>query len=211
MKTVTALLEAMPAAVVIAALCLVTNASLADQPKPRNLKQLNEKVNELEERVQALERLIAPQLRQAALREQFEKRQAVDLTRYTPAQLREAEQLYQAMNKDWNSPPGKAALEALVEQFPDINRTGCAFLYLGQVTDGQQKEMNLQTAIDKHSDCMYGDGVQVGAYARYLLAQYYKQKGNNERAEALLDEMKKEYPLAIDHRGRALIEPEQKN
>jgi hypothetical protein len=53
---------------------------------------------------------------------------------------------------------------------------------------------------------MYGDGVQVGAYARYLLALYYKEKGDNTRANSLFDEIRKDYPLAVDHRGKSLEE-----
>jgi hypothetical protein len=53
---------------------------------------------------------------------------------------------------------------------------------------------------------MYGDGVQVGAYARYLLALDYKEKGDNAKANSLFDQIKKDYPHAVDHRGKPLGE-----
>jgi len=144
------------------------------------------------------------------LRELFEARNAQDAKKYKPEQLREAEQLYQTMNKNWRSDEGKAALKQLIEKYPDLNRTGCALLYLGQVSPaGEEKEKYLGTAIDKHSDCMYGDGVQVGAYARYLLALYYQEKGNNGKAASLFDEIRKDFPFAVDHKGRALEEQMQ--
>jgi hypothetical protein len=141
-----------------------------------------------------------------ALRDLFEKRMAQDAKKYKPEQLREAENLYQVMNKNWRTDEGKTALKVMIEKYPDVNRTGCAELYLGQVSEGEDRVAHLQTAIDKHSDCMYGNGVQVGAYARYLLGLFYKEKGDNTRANALFDEIKKDYPYAVDHKGRSLEE-----
>lgn len=189
-------------------LCLVPLAR-ADDDQAKQIAELKAKVATLEQRVAALEKMLAPMqtnAQQKTLREIFENRMAADAKKYKPEQIREAEQLYQTMNKNWRSDEGKAALKKMIEKYPDINRTGCAELYLGQVSDGEEKAAHLQTAIDKHSDCMYGDGVQVGAYARYLLALHYKEKGDNTRANSLFDEIRKDYPLAVDHRGRSLEE-----
>src|SRR5438876_5944482 len=154
----------------------------ADDDQAKQIAELKAKVATLEQRVAALEKMLAPMQGDAqkkALRDLFESRMSADAKKYKPEQIREAEQLYQTMNKNWRSDEGKRALAKMIDKYPDINRTGCAELYLGQVTDGEEKAAHLQTAIDKHSDCMYGDGVQVGAYARYLLALYYKEKGDN--------------------------------
>src|SRR5437762_3243605 len=84
-----------------------------------------------------------------------------------------------------------AALEKLVERFPDLDRTGCAVLYLGQMSDGPEKEQLLKDAIEKHGDCFYMNGVQVGAFGRYLLGVYYKEKGDNDKAAEVFEQLKK--------------------
>jgi DNA repair exonuclease SbcCD ATPase subunit len=199
-------------AIVALALCL-TSVTRADEDQDKQIAELKAKVASLEKRVAALEQILAPMKAEAqkkGLRELFEARSAQDAKKYKPEQLREAEQLYQTMNKNWRSDDGKAALKQLIEKYPDLNRTGCAVLYLGQVSQsGDEKEKYLQEAIDEHSDCMYGDGVQVGAYARYLLALHYKEKGNNGKAASLFDEIRKDYPFAVDHKGRALVDQMQ--
>ena len=129
-----------------------------------------------------------------------------DREKYTQQQIKEAEELYQVANKNWRSPEAKTALEQPISKFPDLDRTGCAVLYLGQTTDGPDKEQLLKDAIEKHADCFYGNGVQVGAYGRYLLGWYYKDKGEKDKAAALFDEIRKNYPTAIDHGGRSLLD-----
>jgi hypothetical protein len=51
---------------------------------------------------------------------------------------------------------------------------------------------------------MYGDGVQVGAYARFLLGLELKENGENVKANALFEEIRKDYPYAVDHHGDSL-------
>ena len=75
---------------------------------------------------------------------------------------------------------------------------------MAEKTDGSEKSKLLQSAIDHHSDCMFGDGVQVGAWARYLLGSYYKENDDAVRAALLFAEIKKDYPLSIDHDGEPL-------
>ena len=94
----------------------------------------------------------------------------------------------------------------MIQKYPDINRTGCAVLYLAQMSQGDERAQYLQECIDKYNDCFYGDGSQVGAYARFLQAQDYKSQGDTEKAKALFDELKSKYPDAIDHRGDLLID-----
>ena len=60
-------------------------------------------------------------------------------------------------------------------------------------------------AIADHSDCFYGDGVQVGAFARFLLGQVYLSTGHADLAKMLFDEIRKDYPDSIDHRGNSLV------
>lgn len=133
------------------------------------------------------------------------QRMRQDSQKHSPAQLREAEELYQVANKNWRTPEAKASLEQMVEKFPNVNRTGCAVLYLAQYSEGAERERLLKEAIDKYGDCFYGNGVQVGAYARLLLGGYYQQNGKEDLAKQQFDELRTKFPDAIGHRGESLV------
>ena len=49
----------------------------------------------------------------------------------------------------------------MIKKYPDINRTGCATLYVAQKAQGDERARYLQDCIEKFNDCFYGDGVQV--------------------------------------------------
>jgi hypothetical protein len=134
-----------------------------------------------------------------------------DARRYSKAELQEAEQLYQVANKEWRSPEAKASLETLVKKFPKFNRTGCAVLYLGQYSKGEDREKYLKQAVEQFSDCFYGNGVQVGAFARYLLGHHYREKGDVERGDALLKEVVDKFPKSVTHRGDQLAKIAKKD
>ena len=91
-------------------------------------------------------------------------------------------------------------------EFVGANRVGCALLYLGQVAEGEEAETYLGRAITDYSDSIYGDGVQVGAYARLSLAHHHAQAGRDEEARSLLQEIRDGYPYAVDHSGNPLSE-----
>lgn len=61
-----------------------------------------------------------------------------------------------------------------------------------------------EDSIINYSDCWYGNGINVGAYARVLLAEYYKEIGKNEKAKRLCNDILEHYPDAIDHNGNLL-------
>ena len=173
--------------------------------------QLKQRVAQLEKQVQELTQVVEPlktqrrvDTRRKALRLKFEKRMAQDSERYSLDQMRDAENLMRIADQLWSSPEGRASLETLIKKYPDSNRAGCATLYVAQQSQGDQRATGLQSCIEKYNDCMYGDGVQVGAYARFLLALDYKQNGQPEKAEALFAELKTKYSDAIDHGGRML-------
>jgi hypothetical protein len=144
--------------------------------------------------------------RQKALQEKFAERMALDQQKYTRQQLREAEQWYQVANQKWGTPDAIQSLQLMIEKYPDLDRTGCAVLYLAQMSKGDERARYLQACIDKYNDCFYGDGVQVGAYARFLLAEDYRSAGEGEKAAALVNEIKANYADAIDHGGNLLVE-----
>ena len=196
------------AAVLLISLCL-TSTTRADEDQDKQIAELKAKVASLEKRVAALEQMLSPMKAEAqkkALRELYDSRVAQDAKKYSADQLKEAESLYKiALHEKHGIGLMSSAADQLASDYPDVNLTGCLTLYLGQTTsDTKDKEYLLKLAIEKHSDCVQADGVQVGAYARYLLALYYKEKGNNGKAASLFDEIRKDYPFAVDHKGRAL-------
>ena len=144
--------------------------------------------------------------RQKALYEQFVKKMAQDQAKYTPEQLRDAEQLYQVANQKWGTLEASNSLQTMIQKYPDIDRTGCAVLYVAQMSQGDSRARYLQDCIDKYNDCFYGDGVQVGVYARFLLAQDCRSNGERAKADALLNEIKSKYPDAVDHGGNLLVD-----
>ena len=48
--------------------------------------------------------------------------------------------------------------------------------------------------------------MQVGAFARFLLAGDFKAKGEESKAKALYDELKANYADAVDHGGKLLVD-----
>jgi len=192
---------------------LASGQLMAAQSADEQIKLLREKVERLEKRVAALEELIRPledklrvDGRRAALTETSRRRMRKDLEQFSRDQLAEIEKLYQVANRKWGSPEAKASLEKLIKDFPAGNRTGCAVLYMGQMSQGAEREKRLKAAIEKHGDCCYGDGVNVGAYARFILAHHYWQSGKKEEAAKLFGEIRQSYTDAIDHKGRLLLD-----
>lgn len=189
------------------------SSPLLAQANSEEVAQLKQRVAQLEKQVQEISRLLEPlkaqqaaDNRRKALRENFERKMAQDREKYTPEQLREAENLYQVANQKWGTPEASESLQAMVKKYPDINRTGCAMLYIAQKTQGEERARYLQDCVEKFNDCFYGDGVQVGVYARFLLAGEYMSKGEGQKAAALYNEIRTTYPDAVDHSGNLLAE-----
>ena len=220
------------AAVAIASVSLIQSpvaaAQAAGDAKDRQIQELQAHVKRLEARLADLEKKVAPILAKqggvgsgadagaqpaAQTAEALQKRNAAkarermraDQRKHKPDELGKAEELYQVANKNWRSGAARQSLQQMVEQFPDINRTGCAVLYLGQYATGEERERLLTDAAEKYGDCYYGNGVQVGAYARFLLGLYYQENGQADKAKALFDEIRTKYLDATDHRGRSLV------
>jgi hypothetical protein len=167
----------------------------------------------LASKVSQLEKLMAPVKaqqaaadRQKTLHEQFVKKMAQDQAKHTPEQLRDAENLYQVANQKWGTVEASNSLQTMIQKYPDIDRTGCAVLYVAQMSKDDSRARYLQDCIDKYNDCFYGDGVQVGVYARFLLAQDCRSNGERAKADALFNEIKSKYPDAVDHSGNLLVD-----
>lgn len=199
---------------IVLAVFLLRAASLVSaQPPTDELSQLRERVARLEKQVQEMSKLLEPlkaqratETRQRALRENFERKMAEDRNKHSAEQLNEAEGLYQVANQKWGSAEAAESLQKMIEKYPDINRTGCATLYVAQRSQGETREKYLRQCVEKFNDCFYGDGVQVGAYARFLLAQYYRSNEEPNKAAALFEEIRTKYPNAIDHGGNLLVD-----
>jgi hypothetical protein len=192
---------------------IASSSTLFAQDNANDVVQLKQRVAQLEKQVREISQLLEPikaqqasDNRRKALREKFDKKMAEDRSNYTQEQLSEAESLYQVANQKWGSAEAAESLQTMIKKYPDINRTGCATLYVAQKTEGVERARYLQDCIEKFNDCFYGDGVQVGAYARFLLAGDYMSKGEQDKAAALYTELKASYPDALDHSGNLLAD-----
>jgi len=170
------------------------------------VEKLEKEVQEMKKPAMPSQSQVQPQERRKILREKFNKRWQKDSEKYSSEQIRDLENLYQVANKNWRSEEAKKSLEELLKKYPDTNRTGCAVLYMAQWAEGEEREKLLKEAMEKFDDCFYGDGVQVGAYARYLLGCYYFDKGEKEKAKTLFNEIFSKYPDAVDHSGELLAD-----
>ena len=141
-----------------------------------------------------------------ALRARAQERMRGDLAFYSREQFQDIEALYQEANRDLRAPDAKQKLQALVEKYPAANRSGCAILYLAQLSQGEEAEKYLKQAIEKHENAWYGDGAQVGAFARFQLARLYWQASKQEEARTLAQEIRTKFPAAVDHNGRRLVD-----
>lgn len=137
------------------------------------------------------------------LRAQARARMLQDAARFSEEQLGEIEELY-GTRGSFTVDPRRAALRQVVERFPGSNRAGCALLYLARAAEGDEQEALLRQAIDRYGASWYGDGTQVGAYARTLLALRLARVGRMEEARRLAQEVVTEFPGAVDHTGQPL-------
>ncbi|HEY4263493.1 MAG TPA: hypothetical protein VGM98_25240 [Schlesneria sp.] len=48
--------------------------------------------------------------------------------------------------------------------------------------------------------------MQVGPFARYTLAAPYRARDKKEKADELVEQLKKQFPDAIDHSGKPLVD-----
>ena len=166
---------------------------------------LAHKVALLEKRPQPVKAQPALNPQQQMLHQKFLERMAQDRQKYSNQQLGEAEEMYQVANKKFGTPEANASLQAMIKKYPDIDRTGCAVLYVAQMSKGEDRAKYLQQCIAQYNDCFYGDGAQVGALARYFMAQDCQSNGDADKAKTLFDEIKTRYPDAVDHGGDLLV------
>ncbi|WP_136063688.1 hypothetical protein [Pontiella sulfatireligans] len=172
---------------------------------------LLQRIVSLESRLTELEAKLAPVLEEERVKGVVKQQKALarermmmDAEIYQRHDLNIIEKLYQTINEDWTSENARKAVDILNERYPRANRTGCALLYLGQMTSGNEQLDHLKAAIERHGGCRYDDGVQVGAYARLYLAMRLKKDGKHEDAAELFEEIRTAFPDAVDHKGQLL-------
>lgn len=172
---------------------------------------LLQRIIALEKHIAELEEKLAPVLEQERIKDVVKKqkilahnRMIMDAETHPRHDLNIIEKLYQTANQDWNSEDAKKAVALLQERYPRANRTGCATLTLAQSSDGDEQLKLLQQSIDQYADCYYGNGVQVGPYARLYLAMRYKTDNKDKKANKLFTEIRTRFPNAVDHKGNLL-------
>ena len=137
-----------------------------------------------------------------AMRTKVKARIQKDRELYGVDGLREIEITYRAYSKSKDA--DNEHLQTLIKKFPKANRTGCAVMYAGQRSRGTDDGKWFRLAMESYGDCFYGDGAQVGAYARFYLAGLLERKGDKAGAEKLRREILELYPDALTHRGRKM-------
>ena len=141
-----------------------------------------------------------------SLRAAAQARMREDRARFSADEMRQIETLYQSANKDVRAEGARDALQELVAKYPASNRAGCALLYVARMVQGAERENLLKQAIASHGDARYGDGTQVGAFARALLADHYRRTDRVDEAKKLAAEVAAAFPGAVDHSGNRLAE-----
>ena len=140
------------------------------------------------------------------LRAKAQERMALDRQFFSADDFRQIETLYQGANRNLRAPDAAAKLEDLVARFPKSNRAGCAVMYLAQRSNGAERQRLLEQAISQHENAWYGNGVQVGAFARAMLAAHYANSGRLDDAMKLAEEVATRFPGAVDHAGKPLAD-----
>jgi TolA-binding protein len=177
-----------------------------------------EKVKQLEQRVKVLEEQVA-QLQAAAGKTRSNDnakkmmkvaRQHVEAERqkFKAQDIEKAEELYGEASQMYmqSSKDSKKLLETVVTLYPQLNRAGCAQLYIAQQESGTEKERLLKDCMKRFDACYYLDGTQVGPLATLQLAFYYCQAGKDDDARKLFKQVRDEYPDAVGHDGELLTD-----
>jgi len=174
------------------------------------------KVKELEQRIKILEEKVARlevSVKNGSLSDEAKKcRQAArqrsesDERNFRSEDIKKAEDWYVRASQNARTAESAKLLDSLVSQYPKLNRAGCAQLYLAQwEKSGPEKERLLKDCIDRFYNCYYFDGTQVGPFAIYQLAFYYKEQDKKEEARKLFKRIRSDSPDAVNHNGELLI------
>jgi hypothetical protein len=145
----------------------------------------------------------------AALREKARQRLAEDARWYWPEEIRDIEARYRAAHdpiRGFLLPGGPPQLVELIGKYPRSTRSGCAALRLASGSTAEERERNLKSVIQLHSDAWCENGVQVGSLARAALAMRFVELDRYDEAERLASEVATRYPGSVDESGASLDE-----
>lgn len=174
---------------------------------------MEKRILELEEKIREYDQILAPiknellvKKRREVQRKKFNQRILIDQNNFSEKEFSKIERLYQNALKKPKSKEAIKNLNIIIKKYPQANRAGCAILTFAKWAEKEQREYYLHHAIERHADCFFEDGVQVGSYALYMLAYVHQQKKQYDKTMELVETLKTTYPDAIDHQGRLLVE-----
>ena len=121
-------------------------------------------------------------------------RMARDASLFSQKELTEVQWLALVADQRLGSDEAWKAAKTLLQKYPKSSRTGGALIRLSQMSHGEEKIAYLKQAIADYSDCYLIDGVQVGAYARFLLGRAYLDSGESEKAKRFSRKFAKTIP-----------------
>jgi len=195
---------------------LSAGCDMTSKKNDRQIQALEAKVSELEHRLDQMQgppRQLTPEQqkgldRMQSYRGKYQQRFGLDVRTHTEAKVVEVENAYAATQANFGSPECIDAHKKFIKKYPGFNRTGCALSELAGMSSitSPEVEQYYKQCIQKYDDCYWGDGVQVGPFARFCLANYYKNAGQGDKAEALYKELKDNYADALDHNGQLLVD-----
>ncbi|WP_372798819.1 tol-pal system YbgF family protein [Pontiella sp.] len=172
---------------------------------------LMQRIIALEKRVAQLENQLKPVLDEERIKKVAEEqkllardRMMLDGEYLSRFDLNLIEKAYQTGSRDWTTEEAAKAFKLLTEKYPKANRTGCAVLGMAQAKNGREQIELLEKAIAQHGGCFYASGVNVGAYARLYLGLRYYRDDKKEQAAKWFEDLKTNFPEAIDHKGQLL-------
>ncbi len=135
----------------------------------------------------------------------FVEAMASDGKRYGAGQLNEIDDLYRRGTEGVDSEDGRAALEELVEKFPESNRGGCAAANLGahHLNNGDLESAAdvLRGVIDLDSAAVFGNGEKVMPRALYNYGRVLERQGDSDGARAIWHRLRDDHAGDRDARG----------
>ncbi|MEW5854106.1 MAG: hypothetical protein AB2A00_35350 [Myxococcota bacterium] len=146
----------------------------------------------------------------------FAEQTEADRKRLGDAAFLEMDDLWTRGRRPRSSPEAMAALEELLEKFPDTYRAGCAAYELGQhhLKNGRKAVLErmeaaqplLERARDRYRESRCDSDVAAANMASLALALEVYRLQDRRRAMAVLDELAALPPTETDHLGKPLAD-----
>jgi TolA-binding protein len=133
----------------------------------------------------------------------FRLRLIRDRKKFSEEELAEINQKYQKAGENLYKKESAELLKEIIDKYPGSNLAGCAAVLLGQayaqMGGFRSAERYLLLAKSDHRSSYFSNGARVGPLADFYLALLYRDRGN-----AMFENIKQDYPDAIDLQGRSL-------